>query len=42
MVDNSQGMVHWGSMMDKESVVDRGMVQNGDMVDTVVGPWKPL
>merc|ERR1719330_514931 len=29
MVDNSWGMMHWGSM------VDRGMVHNGGMVDTV-------
>ena len=35
MVDNSWGMVYWGSMVDKGGVVDRGMVQNGGMVDTV-------
>ena len=35
MVDNSWGIVHWGSMVDKGSVVDRGMVDKGDMVDTV-------
>merc|ERR1719330_1325725 len=29
MVDNSWGMMHWGSM------VDRGMVHNGGVVDTV-------